>query len=575
MMKFEKFTEYKKSLFAFFGQLSDLISEAGFDFLFSELKSIEDKLKEEKFYISVVGEIKRGKSSLINAIIGREILPKAAVICTAVLTILRYGENPSARIVFRDNSEKSASVETLNLILTKKNSKSEEIAFVEIFYPLEILSHGVVIVDTPGVNDTNEFRRKITEEFIPSSDGILFVLNAGQPLSESERKFLSDEIISANIRKVWLVLNAIDRIPCNQDRDKAVKFCAENISEMIPNARIFPVSSKLALQGSSESGFSEFISVLSSELISSRRQFLFEIPYQKTLSLIEKFKVALNFSLKKLTEEKEASIIENSVFLEKMNDQKKRCRQAIDRFAHNVETIVYDHSEFPPYKGKNLEDRLFAILKSDQDNNQKKDEIDGLLRSRIQSLFSKILSEINCQTMALADNTRSELFEIIYSDDSLPSEGKISLKIPDMPFLPETDHQIGGKSIISNFGRMASLVFLFHGNLALAAISLIAGIFTTISEKDFESISREMENQYSSVSTNLKNELLSRKTEIANSYKHELEKQLSDHFKFLENLLAESSNKQNQSQSQISEKETKLQNIASNLAKLSPQKPPL
>ena len=136
---------------------------------------------DELFLIVVAGEFNAGKSALINALLGRKVLPEGTTPTTSRVTLIRWGEQAGEQVV------------------------DEKFSIYP--YPLALLKE-LNIVDTPGTNAIIRHHERLTDEFIPRSDLILFITSADHPLTESERQFL--ERILAWGKKVVLVLNKVD-----------------------------------------------------------------------------------------------------------------------------------------------------------------------------------------------------------------------------------------------------------------------------------------------------------------------------------------------------------------------------
>src|SRR5512136_2666807 len=139
---------------------------------------------DELFLIVVVGEFNAGKSALINALLGAKILPEGVTPTTSRVTLVKWAEQAGEQVV-----DQNFSVFT---------------------HPL-LLLHELNIVDTPGTNAVLRQHERLTEDFVPRSDLVLFVTSADRPMTESERQFL--ERIQAWGKKVVMTLNKIDILP--------------------------------------------------------------------------------------------------------------------------------------------------------------------------------------------------------------------------------------------------------------------------------------------------------------------------------------------------------------------------
>jgi small GTP-binding protein len=138
---------------------------------------------DELFLIVVVGEFNAGKSALVNALLGEKVLLEGATPTTSRVTLVKWGEKIAEQVVDEN--------------------------FAIYTYPLPLLKE-LNIVDTPGTNAVIRYHERLTEEFVPRSDLVLFTTSADHPLTESERQFL--ERILAWGKKVVFALNKADII---------------------------------------------------------------------------------------------------------------------------------------------------------------------------------------------------------------------------------------------------------------------------------------------------------------------------------------------------------------------------
>ncbi|MBF1990836.1 dynamin family protein [Fischerella thermalis] len=190
----------------------------GFEQDITYLNNVSKNLRQGVFRLLVLGDMKRGKSTLLNAIIGEKILPTGVNPCTAVLTIVRYGENKQVTIHFNDNKPpESMDFDTFKkgyTIPPDEAKKLEEegtpafpdVEYAVIEYPLDILEKGVELIDSPGLNDT-ESRNNLALGYINNCHAILFVLSATQPLTQAERRYLENYIHGRELATFFLINN--------------------------------------------------------------------------------------------------------------------------------------------------------------------------------------------------------------------------------------------------------------------------------------------------------------------------------------------------------------------------------
>ena len=175
---------------------------------------------EQLFSLVVVGEFNAGKSSFINALLGRKFLKDGVTPTTSNITLLRYGESVS-------------------------QSVSPQTGFDLMTLPVEWL-RDITVVDTPGTNAVLKDHQHITEHFVPRADLVLFVTSTDRAYSESERAFL--KLIKQFNKKIVSVVTKIDLLETDEDLAAILDFVRRNSQELLgPNAPLFPVSSRQAL----------------------------------------------------------------------------------------------------------------------------------------------------------------------------------------------------------------------------------------------------------------------------------------------------------------------------------------
>jgi len=168
-------------------QLADIIPA-------DDLQVLRQRAESNRFNLVVVGEFKRGKSSLLNALIGADILPVGVVPLTAIATILQYGDETQVAVTFHDGTKQSFEQSALWDYATEKGNPGniKGVAEVHISWPSPWLERGVCLVDTPGIGSIYQHNSDITREFLPKADAVLFVLSVDQPVGQAEYDFLQE-----------------------------------------------------------------------------------------------------------------------------------------------------------------------------------------------------------------------------------------------------------------------------------------------------------------------------------------------------------------------------------------------
>lgn len=209
------------------------------------------KLDEERLSVVLVGEFNRGKSTLVNALLADgdgPRLPVGITPTTAVLTLVRRGDASAAELVRRSGKRESIDPSRLAERLTVEGAAADAkgddpIEHVEVRTPSPWLDPHVTLVDTPGVNDLAEQRADITYGYLPRADAVLFLLDATQILSASERRFLEERVLRACRDRLIFVVTKVDLLSADE-LGEAVAFARQHLQPIVPEATLFTVAAK-------------------------------------------------------------------------------------------------------------------------------------------------------------------------------------------------------------------------------------------------------------------------------------------------------------------------------------------
>jgi hypothetical protein len=210
-------------------------------------RSLLKKLAEELFNVVVVGEFKRGKTTLVNAVLGADVLPSAVVPLTSIVTAVTWGERPRAEVSFLDGRTESVAVEDLPRYVTERGNARNGLGVdrAVLYYPADELRDGVFLVDTPGVGSVYRHNTEAAYAFVPECDAAVFLTSADPPISDGERAFLED--VRAEAARMFFVLNKVDYLS-ERDREEALAFTREVAKDAVgtePN--LYPVSARQGL----------------------------------------------------------------------------------------------------------------------------------------------------------------------------------------------------------------------------------------------------------------------------------------------------------------------------------------
>lgn len=252
-----------------------------------EMKTLNtqwDNWKNNRFEIVVVGEFSTGKSTFINALLQKDVLPSQVTPTTATINFIRHIEQgdgtEKAVITFFNGTKAESSFDNLEEYVTemsKEHNVVEEISYVELFVDSPYLREGVVIVDTPGLQALHPEHERITKNQIKKSNASILLFNMEQPGKRSEFMFLKD--LSESIERIFFVGNRMDGVPENEIPDVInVLESALRDNEYQPvsveKAKVYPISALQALKARVENVQTKYWNNWSKEQLIKASRFL-------------------------------------------------------------------------------------------------------------------------------------------------------------------------------------------------------------------------------------------------------------------------------------------------------------
>ena len=298
-------TELEKSSFKELkATVEELISQLQVDItneeISKEINATKNYLNTQKFSIGITGVMNAGKSTMLNALMGREILGSAVVPETANLTIVKHNSTDNAKVYYWNTQEwerivKSAEqLESMREFVNETNkifgedlknyirptSRFDEIdindlssytsaatsgkkcnlvKYVELGSKLDFLSDGIEIVDTPGLDDPVIQREEITKEYISQCDMMLHLMNVSQSATLKDVEFIIDAVLYQNISKLLIVITRADTVSKEQ-LDEVIKYTKSSIERQLKSQnkdsqldyilktiKFIPISGRMAL----------------------------------------------------------------------------------------------------------------------------------------------------------------------------------------------------------------------------------------------------------------------------------------------------------------------------------------
>ena len=198
---------------------------------------------DDDFRLVVAGDFKRGKSMLVNALLGTEVVPSSVTPETVTINEISYGDELKVEAVLKNRRRMTLAHEELSRERLEElvASLPGEVDHIEIKVPSELV-RGVTIVDTPGLGDLMaEFDERVAD-YLMNADAIVFVVSALAPLSMDERDFLVSSVIPQNFSRVLVALNMADALETDEDEERVRSLTLERTREISDKIFVYPVS---------------------------------------------------------------------------------------------------------------------------------------------------------------------------------------------------------------------------------------------------------------------------------------------------------------------------------------------
>jgi len=230
--------------------LTHVAIEAGALQVANDARVLSERVRDGLFYVACVGQFKRGKSTLLNALVDQRVLPIGVVPVTAVVTVVRHGDPALARVRFAAGGRQEIATSDLAQYVTEQENPENRkgVAAVEVLLPSALLRTGMCLVDTPGIGSVFAGNTEATRAFVPHIDAALVVLGADPPISADELALVQE--ISEHCSEIFFVLNKADKLN-EEERNDAEGFTRNVIKDRarLSDLRFFHVSAAERLVG--------------------------------------------------------------------------------------------------------------------------------------------------------------------------------------------------------------------------------------------------------------------------------------------------------------------------------------
>jgi len=212
----------------------------------SSLEAILDKQIRRARYpmeVAITGQFSAGKSTFLNALLSRNILPTGITPVTSKVNFINYGEEYKLKITYKSGAEEYHSIENIAAFTDQRQKDMDEIKYLTLYAPMDVLKD-ISFVDTPGLNSQSQSDTDTTKRVLRDVGGIIWLTLIDNAGKQSEAKIL-EEYMSHFKNKSLCVLNQKDKFTPEQV-NTTVKYIQEKFSQFF--AQVTPISAKMALE---------------------------------------------------------------------------------------------------------------------------------------------------------------------------------------------------------------------------------------------------------------------------------------------------------------------------------------
>lgn len=255
-----------------------------------QVAQLIDKLENNAMTVSIIGQFKRGKSSMSNAILEDTILPVGIVPITSAVTKVVYSEKKSAHVHFKNGAVEEVGFDELSRYISEQENKGNELGveMVVLGAPSKFLQDGMEFVDTPGVGSFHKNNTEAAYEYMKESDGVIFLLSVDSPINQIEIDFLRNTNDFAG--RFYFAVNKTDTV-APADLQAYIDYCRMILCELMgtDDIKIFPVSAKTG------EGIEELKTAVLADCRSNAQQILEESAEKKLREIVSQSLKQLDF----------------------------------------------------------------------------------------------------------------------------------------------------------------------------------------------------------------------------------------------------------------------------------------
>ncbi|WP_039831103.1 dynamin family protein [Nocardiopsis valliformis] len=254
---YEAFAQMRGELLDMADTLGRSAGELDQDTLSTAVTELRDRISRDSFSVIIMGEFNSGKTTTVNALLGEKVLPVSGKPTTAVLTVVKWGQERRATLYplepgDRPEEGKPVDPDELHHHITIDAGATAPRTWgrAEVEWPLDLCRNNVEIIDSPGLNE-DEARSRITLEHTTSADAVVFVVSALQGLSQSEREVIDHNLCMFEHDNLYLLVNRINQVEDEVEEVRADLLARAKEYWGLDEDRVLFIDSRSALLGRS------------------------------------------------------------------------------------------------------------------------------------------------------------------------------------------------------------------------------------------------------------------------------------------------------------------------------------
>lgn len=472
----------------------------------NRLRQIRNRVLDPAQLVLVIGESKQGKSELVNSVVNAPVCNAGEDVTTAVPTIVRHSEEPSAQLVQQEPSHDPGALDRLPVpieevhdVLDRAVSDGRPVTRTEIGLPRAILKNGLVLMDTPGVGSVSSSLTATTQAVVAEADALIMVSDATQELTTNELNFLRQ--VTALCPNIAIVQPKTDIAPHWR---QVLELNRKHLTNAGIATKIFPVSSKVRARATrakspdlnTESGFPPLLDYLRSEMANKHEQFTRRLVAHNITDALDQITTALR---DELSSQSPRTATETLLELEAAQRRAEDLKRVAGRWQKTLSDGIQELYSDIEY---DFRERSWAIL---HQVNETLDEADpNTAWEDFAEWLSTNLSEAVAETFGWLDRRRERLTEQVADEllhehvRALPNLDRVPVpdpleRVPDPKAPKGSDYprkdQIltglrGSYGGVLMFGLITSMAGLPLMNVVSLSAGLLLGSKSLNEEKD-------------------------------------------------------------------------------------------